>query len=459
MEIENSESILKTSTRKLVGRYEVGLLWNDYNPQLPNNRPQALGRLAALKRRLSVDVKLQETYRSAIDRLVQNSIAKKVAALEIDCPKGKEWYLSHHGVRCAAKSDKLRVVFDDSAVFNGVSLNSLLSKGPLLLSDLCGLLIRFRRYQIAVADDIDHMFFQVAVPQNDQTVLRYLWKNSSHEPDRTHQMKRQVFSLTSAPASCIYAMNQCLYDHGSITMAERAIAQFFVDNSLDSFVDATETMEFVNWLKAALLKGGFPLSQWTSSSREVLNPFSTTKLSPVGVNMDLGNLSEESVLGMQWNCESDTLLFRVTNPETEVRTRRQLVSAVPKLLDPLGIAAPIMLEAKLITMSTLQLTQATDVYFYTWSDRGFDALFAEAALACLNGTWANKKESNRLLLTLFCVNHRLDPHGIYADNRYNLLRPSVGTAELEMMKAAHGAKKYKHSLLGPVNLAIIRFQT
>uniref|UniRef100_A0A5S6Q5T6 Reverse transcriptase domain-containing protein n=1 Tax=Trichuris muris TaxID=70415 RepID=A0A5S6Q5T6_TRIMR len=198
MEIENSESILRNSTRKLVERYEVGLLWKDPNYQLPNSRPQALGRLTALKRRLSVDMKLKEAYQSEIDSLVQNGIAKKEVASETDSRKGRAWYLPHHGVRSVAKPDKLRVVFDDSAVFNGISLNNMLSKGPPLLSDLCHLLIRFRRYQIAVAADVDHMFLQVAVSQSDQTVIRFLWRNSSHKPLRTYQMTRQVFGLTSA---------------------------------------------------------------------------------------------------------------------------------------------------------------------------------------------------------------------------------------------------------------------
>uniref|UniRef100_A0A5S6QBS4 Uncharacterized protein n=1 Tax=Trichuris muris TaxID=70415 RepID=A0A5S6QBS4_TRIMR len=82
-----------------------------------------------------------EAYQSEIDSLVQNGIAKKEVASETDSRKGRAWYLPHHGVRSVAKPDKLRVVFDDSAVFNGISLNNMLSKGPPLLNDLCDLLI------------------------------------------------------------------------------------------------------------------------------------------------------------------------------------------------------------------------------------------------------------------------------------------------------------------------------
>ncbi|KFD65639.1 hypothetical protein M514_22234 [Trichuris suis] len=360
MELWNCESILKASTRKRGSRYEVGLLWKNPNPELPNNRPQALGRLAALQRRLFADATLEEAYRSAIDDLLRNGIAKKLTVSEIESPPGRIWYLPHHAVRHALKPGKLRVVFDASATYGGASLNTLLSKGPPLLNDLCGLLIRFRRYEVPVSADIDRMFHQVGVPDSDQSVLRFLWRNSLHGPIRTYQMTRQVFGLTSAPASCIYAMNKCLYDSGNEPMAKRAVSQFYVDNYLDSFVDTSEAVEFVGLLKTALLEGGFPLSKWASSSREVLSALPTSQLSTAAVNLNLGNSSDEGILGMEWNCESDTLFFRVGKVVTDVRTRRQLVSAVAKLFDPLGMAAPVMLEAKLIVRTAVDQTGGWD---------------------------------------------------------------------------------------------------
>jgi hypothetical protein len=49
-------------------------------------------------------------------------------------PPGKFFYIPHDGVVNPQKPDKVRIVFDASARFNGVSLNDRLLKGPDLLT-------------------------------------------------------------------------------------------------------------------------------------------------------------------------------------------------------------------------------------------------------------------------------------------------------------------------------------
>ena len=73
------------------------------------------------------------------------------------------------------KPDKLRVVFDCSAKQNGVSLNDHLLRSPILLSNLIGVLLRFRQFPVAISADIERMYHQVKVPECDQSVFRFLW--------------------------------------------------------------------------------------------------------------------------------------------------------------------------------------------------------------------------------------------------------------------------------------------
>ena len=73
------------------------------------------------------------------------------------------------------KPDKIRVVFDCSAKCAGSSLNDQLLQGPDLTNSLVGVLTRFRQESVAFMSDIEAMFYQVFVPEEQRDFLRFLW--------------------------------------------------------------------------------------------------------------------------------------------------------------------------------------------------------------------------------------------------------------------------------------------
>ena len=75
--------------------------------------------------------------------------------------EGDAWYVPHHEVYHPHKPGKIRVVFDCSAKFVGLSLNSMFYKGPDLTNSLVGVLTRFREDRVAVMADIESIFYQV----------------------------------------------------------------------------------------------------------------------------------------------------------------------------------------------------------------------------------------------------------------------------------------------------------
>lgn len=75
-----------------------------------------------------------------------------IEGLQLNCPKhtiinwnGSVWYVSHliapnpHSV-----TTPVRLVWNSSQKFRGVSLNDLLMKGPDVLNQICAVLLRFR---------------------------------------------------------------------------------------------------------------------------------------------------------------------------------------------------------------------------------------------------------------------------------------------------------------------------
>ena len=73
------------------------------------------------------------------------------------------------------RKNKIRVVFDCSAKYQGVSLNDRLLQGPDLTNSLQGVLTRFPVGAIAFIGDIESMFYQVRVPVFQHDFLRFLW--------------------------------------------------------------------------------------------------------------------------------------------------------------------------------------------------------------------------------------------------------------------------------------------
>ncbi|XP_064631350.1 uncharacterized protein LOC135489762 [Lineus longissimus] len=164
-------SIMKDGIRQLDnGHFELPLPFKEDQVRLPNNRPLALKRLNGLKRRLSRDEMYHRRYTEFMDDLLTKGYAEEAPQETVE---GRVWYVPHHGV--PKKPDKVRVVYDCSAIYQGEALNHHLLQGPDLLNNLTGVLCRFRKERIAFTGDIEAMFYQVSVPERDRDMLRFLW--------------------------------------------------------------------------------------------------------------------------------------------------------------------------------------------------------------------------------------------------------------------------------------------
>ena len=98
------------STTKFTGeRYEVGMLWSEPEPNLPNNYGLALGQLYSLERKFQRDPNLKELFQQSIDTDVEKGFVKILGKSETKGTFGKEWYLPHHPVLNPNKPVKFAV--------------------------------------------------------------------------------------------------------------------------------------------------------------------------------------------------------------------------------------------------------------------------------------------------------------------------------------------------------------
>ncbi|XP_046651040.1 uncharacterized protein LOC124342113 [Daphnia pulicaria] len=265
-------SILKSSILNIRCGWQVDLLFKSPNPNMPNNRAHAVSRFYAVERRLlSQENKVNAIrYREIIEGHLANGYAIEVPYDQLQLPFGKVWYLPHHFVVTNPnKPNKIRVVFYCSAKFNNVCLNDFLLRGPVLLSNLTGVLLRSRQYLVAVSADIESMYHRVGVTPKDQSALRFVWRTpGSDEPLPTLQMTTQVFGAIS---SSFWVLQHAVNSNSQFpAVAKKLVDNFYADNLSDSFETEEEAILFSKQAVKSLASGGFRLTAFASSSRRLL---------------------------------------------------------------------------------------------------------------------------------------------------------------------------------------------
>ncbi|XP_030843475.1 uncharacterized protein LOC115924777 [Strongylocentrotus purpuratus] len=132
---------------------------------------------------LKTDVQLPNNKPTFMENIIEKGYAEKVPDEELDLDNKAVWYIPHHGVYHPKKPNKIRVVFDCSAEYEGEVLNRHLLQGPDMTNNLVGVLCRFRKDHVAFTCDIEGMFHQVGVNVEDRNYLRFLWWPGVNDKD------------------------------------------------------------------------------------------------------------------------------------------------------------------------------------------------------------------------------------------------------------------------------------
>ena len=114
------------------GYYEMPLPFKSGDPTLPNNRQAAMSRLVGLKGQLLKRPQYKEHYMTFMNEILDRGDAEKIPSEEVSV--SNSWYIPHHGVYHPKKPNKVRVVFDCSARYQGTCLNDHLLQGPDLIT-------------------------------------------------------------------------------------------------------------------------------------------------------------------------------------------------------------------------------------------------------------------------------------------------------------------------------------
>lgn len=348
------------------GHYQIAIPWKIDRNCLPNNLSVAQRRLTPLKKRLLQNPDLRQRYTGFIDDLIDKRYARRIPPEQLNVENSFSWYLPHHNVVNPKKPDKVRIVFDCAATYQGTSLNDNILQGPDLTNKLVGVLCRFRQESVVLTADIEAMYHQVRVDPIDANALKFLWY-----PDGDLSKEAQEYQMLVHPfggiwsSSCVnFALRRTAHDNATkfdSNVIEAVRTSFYVDDLLKSMKSSEEAIRMQCQLSELLQAGGFHLTKWSSNRREVLDAIPESERAKELRNIDLSRdvLPVERTLGMEWDIQHDIFKFNINKKERPA-TRRGMLSIISSVYDPIGFASPFTLKAKMMLQSLCQAQMGWD---------------------------------------------------------------------------------------------------
>lgn len=332
-------------------RLIVSWPWKMSNPKLNSNYRIALARLRALFVSESKDTLL------GVDKIFKEQIASNILEIAPKTSTYLKHYLPHRPLK---QKGKIRIVNDASAHVKSMpSLNDLLHKGPSLIKDVIGLILRFRWKRIAISSDIEKAFHQLVLSEEDRDVVRILWVKDINLPPKddnivVYRYARVPFGVNSSPFLLNIAIQDLFATPPVSSIDTLAALSFYVDNCLCSFESIVEARSFYERVMQRMTSVKFNLRDWISNDK----PFYLSIPEELRAKFD-----DTSVLGIRWSPATDKVSLKFELKELSSWTKASVLSIIASVFDPLGWITPCLLNVKVF----MQRTWSLNPTIYNWS--------------------------------------------------------------------------------------------
>ncbi|XP_062538370.1 uncharacterized protein LOC134206658 [Armigeres subalbatus] len=316
-EVLVEEHYIKTHSREENGRYIVRLPFNECKKELGDSYEIANRRLDKLLITLAKDPLKREQYFRFMAEYRSLGHMEEINETTRD-----GYYLPHHAVfKTASSTTKIRVVFDGSArTTTGLSLNDIVCVGPTVQSDLLSIILRFCSHPIVLTADIPKMYRQVMLHKDDRKYQKILWIDDNGMR-KVYELKTVTYGVASSPHHATRTLVQLATDDGgAFPLAEQVIRN---DSYIDDFLTGGESAEVV-----------------------------------VNIYKELSSLLQRGGFGVHKFCTNDPIIRQLQlrgYSNDASTTKRQVLSDIGRLFDPLGFLGPIITSAKLVMQDIWRL--------------------------------------------------------------------------------------------------------
>ena len=223
------------------------------------------------------------------------------------------------------------------------------------------MLIRFRFHNVALSADIVEMYRKRLFDKEDKDFHRLLWKESPSSPLEHYRMTRNTYGVTSAVFHAIRPLLQ-LAETTKDPVASFALKfDIYVDELLTGTSSQTEAKALQDVLVEHLATAGFQLRKWSSSDISLVDRLPESYRETA----DTKHIEAEEyfikTLGVVWKPKHDIFTYNVKPSEGSPQTKRQILSEVTSIFDPLGLLSPIVIQLQ-------SLIQALWLDQLSWDD-------------------------------------------------------------------------------------------
>ncbi|WKX90962.1 hypothetical protein Q1695_009644 [Nippostrongylus brasiliensis] len=329
-------------------RYYVRLPFKHSHPSVPMNFDHSLACLRFNWKNLAKRPIYLDKYNDIIqDQLRRNIIGEPPPGHPTDVGT----FLSHHAViNESKKQTKIRLVYNGSArVHNSPSLNDCLHRGPGLLPNLSGILLRIRFAHILLVSDIEKAYLMVGLEPCDRQFTKFLWLKDHHKPPTRDNLITYCFQRVPFGLICsAFLLAATIHLHLSRTetsLSNELLESCYVDNIFLSASSKSEAIQKYHETKKLFHLAGMNAREWASSDSEVNMELQSLEKSPID--------RVTKLLGLTWNVDNDTLIIRLPTSPTpfENHTKRSVLKTVASIYDPLGLVTSFTVVAKVFLQS------------------------------------------------------------------------------------------------------------
>ncbi|XP_058975815.1 uncharacterized protein LOC131801289 [Musca domestica] len=194
------------------------------------------------------------------------------------------------------------------------------------------------------------MYRQILINPSHAKYQRILFRTCPDEEVSDYQLKTVTFGVNCAPYLALRTLLKLADDEeyrfpiGSKILRNN----MYVDDALVGVHTVSQGLKAKEELIEILESGGFELRKWTSNSKEILKGLAREKLLNEEF-LELGDKSSAKTLGIRWNASVDSFYFVMDKiPERNSYSKRQVLSIIAKIFDPLGWLSPIIITAKIL---------------------------------------------------------------------------------------------------------------